>query len=88
MKYYEDVTRKMERTLHDVRRWIRSHYTNADNVPLMLHILQIYADPIVRAFESIETYSEWMKHDVRELSTVSQTAMDGGHRSSSKIAHS
>jgi hypothetical protein len=67
MKYYDDVTRKMERTLHDVRRWIRSHYTNADNTPLMLHILQIYADPLVLALQSIETSSEWMKHDVREL---------------------
>ena len=57
----------MERTLHDVRRWIRSHYTNADNTPLMLHILQIYADPLVLALQSIETSSEWMKHDVREL---------------------
>lgn len=57
----------MERTLHDVHRWIRSHYTNADNTPLMLQILQIYADPIVRALESIETSSQWMKHDVREL---------------------
>lgn len=71
MKYY-DIHRKvtpekMERTLHDVRRWIRSHYTNADNTPLMLHILHIYADPIVRAFETIETSSEWMKFDVREL---------------------
>jgi hypothetical protein len=57
----------MERTLHDVRRWIRSHYSDADNAPLMLHILQIYADPLVLALQSIETSSEWMKHDVREL---------------------
>ena len=57
----------MERTLHDVRRWIRSHYSDADNAPLMLHILRIYADPLVLALQSIETSSEWMKHDVREL---------------------
>ena len=58
---------KMDKTLRDIRKWIRNHYSDADNAPLMLHILQIYADPMVRALESIETSSEWMKHDVREL---------------------
>ena len=59
---------KMDKTLRDIRKWIHNHYSDADNAPLMLHILRIYADPLVLALQSIETSSEWMKHDVRELS--------------------
>ena len=58
---------KMDKTLRDIRKWIHNHYSDADNAPLMLHILRIYADPLVLALQSIETSSEWMKHDVREL---------------------
>jgi hypothetical protein len=58
---------KMDQTLRDIRKWIHNHYSDADNAPLMLHILRIYADPLVLALQSIETSSEWMKHDVREL---------------------
>jgi hypothetical protein len=57
----------MDQTLRDIRKWIHNHYSDADNAPLMLHILRIYADPLVLALQSIETSSEWMKHDVREL---------------------
>ena len=57
----------MDKTLRDIRKWIHNHYSDADNAPLMLHILRIYADPLVLALQSIETSSEWMKHDVREL---------------------
>lgn len=57
----------MEQTLQDIRKWIRNHYSDADNAALMLDILQTYAEPLVSALQSIETSSEWMKHDVREL---------------------
>ena len=57
----------MDKTLRDIRKWIGNHYSDAPNAPLLHTILQLYADPIVSALQSIETSSEWMKHDVREL---------------------
>ena len=57
----------MDQTLQDIRKWIRNHYSDADNALLMQKILQLYAEPIVTALGSIETSSEWMRHDVREL---------------------
>jgi predicted metal-dependent phosphoesterase TrpH len=57
----------MDQTLQDIRKWIRNHYSDAPNAPPLHKILQLYADPIVSALQSIETSSEWMRHDVREL---------------------
>ena len=58
---------KMEGTLRDIRRWIRNHYPHAPNAPIMIEILETYANPIVSAVQSIEASSEWMRHDLREL---------------------
>jgi len=56
----------MEETIHDLRQWIQRHYAEEPNAPLMQEILDDYAQPITRV-QSIETSSEWMRHDVREL---------------------
>ena len=61
------IKRNMETALKDLRRWIRRHYPEAPNAPLMRRILEEYAQPIAEAVESVETSSEWMRHDVHEL---------------------
>ena len=57
----------MERTLNDLKRWITSHYHAAPNQATMRSILKDYADPLHIALHSIETPSDWMRHDLREL---------------------
>jgi hypothetical protein len=57
----------METALKDLHRWIRRHYPEAPNAPLMRRILKEYAQPLAEAVESVETSSEWMRHDVHEL---------------------
>ena len=57
------IKKNMETVLKDLRRWIRRHYPEAPNAPLMRRILEEYAQPLAEAVESVETSSEWMRHE-------------------------